>query len=346
MRPRKASFERVLPNPKAKLFDQVREVCRLKHYSLRTEQSYVAWARRFVVFVKEREGRWRHPRELGGKEVTEFLTHLATAEGLGASSQNQGMNALVFLYQEVLGLPLEGLADRVRARRPQRLPVVLTREEVSRLLAGMEGTPRLMARLLYGAGLRLMELLRLRVQDVDFARNQITVRAGKGDKDRVTMLPESLKPELARHLERVRLLHEQDLAAGLGWVALPDGLARKYPNAEREWAWQWCFPSAARAQDPVTRRLGRHHTAEASLQRAIKSAVRLARLTKPASCHTLRHCFATHLLEAGTDIRTIQDLLGHKDVSTTQIYTHVMQRPGLGVRSPLDAWCEAAGVMA
>ena len=336
MEPRKAAFERVLPNPKAKLLDQLREVCRLKHYSLRTEQSYVAWALRFLVFVKGPDGQWRHPRELGGKEVTEFLTHLAVVQELGASSQNQGMNALVFLYQQVLGLPLEGLADRVRARRPQRLPVVLTREEVKRLLAGMQGTPRLMAQLLYGTGLRLMELLRLRVQDVDFARNQITVRAGTGDKDRVTVLPESLKLELQQHLERVRLLHEKDLAEGLGWVALPGGLARKYPNAEREWVWQWCFPSAVRSRDPVTNRLGRHHTAETALQRAVKQAVRLARLTKPASCHTLRHCFATHLLEAGTDIRTIQDLLGHKDVSTTQIYTHVMQKPGLGVRSPLD----------
>ena len=352
MKPTKASFDRIIPNPKLKLLDQMREVCRLKHFSLRTEQCYTAWARRFIVFHRdhphhttapgppasgaEREKHWRHPKDMGGAEVTMFLSHLARDEKVSASTQNQALNALVFLYREVLGLELGDLAEALRATRPKRLPVVLTREEVGRLFIAMEGTHRLMAQLLYGTGLRLMELLRLRIKDVDFGQNQIVVRGGKGNKDRVTVLPDRLKAELQTHLERVRLLHEKDLAEGLGWVELPEGMQRKFPNAEREWAWQWAFPSAGRSQQPGTRRRGRHHTAETALQRAVKEAVRTARLVKPASCHSLRHSFATHLLEAGTDIRTVQDLLGHKDVTTTQIYTHVMQKPGLGVKSPLD----------
>jgi integron integrase len=333
-----AKFRRALvtPNPKAKLFDQVEEVCRLLHYSKRTEQTYAGWIRRFLIFHRSEAGQWRHPRDLGGQEVTEFLSHLAVAQQVSASTQNQALNAVVFLYREVLHRELTGLDERLRATRPKRLPVVLTREEVRQLLAAMEGTPRLMAQLLYGTGLRLTELLRLRVKDVDFGRNQILVHAGKGDKDRVTVLPESLKAELQLHMERVRRLHERDLAEGLGWADLPEAFRRKYPNAEREWAWQWVFPSAHRSTQPESGRVGRHHTAETGLQRAVKAAVRLARLGKLASCHTLRHSFATHLLEAGADIRTIQDLLGHQDVSTTQIYTHVMQRPGIGVRSPLD----------
>lgn len=333
-----AKFRRALvfANPKAKLFDQVTEVCRLLHYSPRTERTYVGWIRRFLFFHRSQAGQWRHPRELGGQEVTEFLSHLAVAERVSASTQNQALNAVVFLYREVLHRELTGLDERLRATRPKRLPVVLTREEVRQLLAAMEGTPKLMAQLLYGTGLRLIELLRLRVKDVDFGRNRITVHAGKGNKDRVTMLPEALKAELQQHIERVRRLHERDRAEGLGWVELPEAFRRKYPAAELEWAWQWVFPSAHRSAQPGIGRIGRHHTAETGLQRAVKAAVRLAKLAKPASCHTLRHSFATHLLEAGTDIRTIQDLLGHKDVSTTQLYTHVMQKPGLGVRSPLD----------
>lgn len=332
----KATFGRFIPNPKLKLLDQVREICRVRHFSLRTEQAYTAWIRRYLRHVKERDGQWRHPKELGAPDVTRFLSHLAVDCKVAASTQNQALNSLVFLYREVLGIDLADLADAVRAKRPKRLPVVLTREEVRRLLSAMEGTPRLMAQLLYGTGLRLMELLRLRVKDIEFERNQIVIRGGKGDKDRVSVLPETLKAELQCHLERVHLLHEKDLADGLGWAELPGGLRDKYPNAEREWAWQWVFPSAFRSRQPGSNRLGRHHTAEVSLQRAIKEAVRMARISKPASCHSLRHTFATHLLESGTDIRTLQDLLGHRHVTTTQIYTHVMARPGIGVRSPLD----------
>ncbi|MFO1488010.1 MAG: integron integrase [Verrucomicrobiota bacterium] len=318
----KAAFvvrEGIIPNPKLKLLDQVREVCRLRHFSLRTEQAYVGWIRRFLVFCKNRAGVWRHPSTLGGGEVTEFLSHLAMAEKVSASTQRQAMNGVVFLFREVLGMPLSGLEERVRSQRPARLPTVLSKAEVRRLLGVMEGTPQLMARLLYGTGMRLMECLRLRVKDVDFERNEILVREGKGGKDCRTLLPESLRAPLQTHLQRVRLLHERDLADGLGWVALPYALARKYPQAEREWAWQWVFPSATRSRDPLSKRLGRHHTAETALQRAVKAGVRAAGLGKPASCHTLRHSFATHLLEEGYDIRTVQDLLGHKSVATTQM---------------------------
>jgi integron integrase len=314
-----------------KLLDQVREVARLRHFSLRTEQAYTGWVRRFLLFHKQQAGQWRHPSELSGGDVAAYLSHLASAEKVSAATQRQAMNGLVFLYREVLHLPLSGLEEAVRVRRPARLPTVLSKEETQRLLTAMKGTAQLMARLLYGTGMRLMECLRLRVKDVDFERHEIIIREGKGNKDRRTVLPDRLKAELQTHLERVRLLHEQDLADGLGWVALSDGLARKYPNAEKEWAWQWVFPSATRSRDPISGRLGRHHTAETALQRAIKEAVRLARLTKPASCHTLRHSFATHLLENGYDIRTVQDLLGHKYVTTTQVYTHVMAKPGIGV---------------
>jgi len=330
----KAAF--VIPNPKAKLLDQVREVLRVKHYSLRTEEAYVLWARRYLKFHRGRAGVWRHPRELGAADIGAFLTHLATVEHVAAATQNQALNALVFLYGSVLNIELGELGDVARASRPGRVPVVLGREEVTRLLAALDGTSRLMAQTLYGTGLRLMELLRLRVKDVDFERNQIVVRGGKGNKDRVTMLPEKLKPELERHLARVRLLHEQDLRAGFGEVYLPEGLARKYPNAAKEWGWQWVFPSRSRSRDPRSGKVRRHHTQETGLQRAVKVGLKLAGITKPASCHTLRHSFATHLLESGTDIRTVQDLLGHKDVTTTQIYTHVMQKPGLGVKSSLD----------
>ena len=336
MKAQKATFGQVVPNPKFKLFDQVREVCRVKHFSLRTEQTYVGWARRYVFFLKARRGGWVHPKDGGAAEVREFLSALARESKVAASTQNQALNALVFLYQEVLGVPLGELGEALRAVRPKRLPVVLTRGEVQRLFAAMEGTHRLMAELLYGTGLRLMELLRLRVKDVEFERNQLVVRGGKGDKDRVTVLPESVRAALAQHLERVRLRHAADLEEGFGEVLLPLGLQVKYPNAGREWAWQWVFPSAFRSRDPVSGRVRRHHTAEVALQRAVKAAVRNARLLKPATCHSLRHSFATHLLENGYDIRTVQDLLGHQDVRTTQIYTHVMAKPGLGVKSPLD----------
>jgi len=337
-----------VPNPKARLFDQVREVMRFHHYALRTEEAYLQWIRRFLIFHRTRSapeffsaggepGSWRHPREMGEAEVEAFLSHLAVARDVAASTQNQALNALVFLYEQVLQRPLGVLSEFARVNRPARLPAVLTAEETQRVLAALKpGTNGLIIRLLYGTGMRLMECLRLRVKDVDFARAQIVVREGKGDKDRVTMLPERLKEELRAHLLRVKLLHDKDVQEGFGRVYLPHALARKYPKADREWGWQWVFPSARRSSDPRRQAVRRHHAHELSVQRAMKEAVLLAKLPKPATCHTLRHSFATHLLEAGYDIRTVQELLGHQDVSTTQIYTHVMQKPGLGVRSPLD----------
>jgi len=269
--------------------------------------------------------------------VAAFLSHLAVAADVAASTQNQALNALVFLYDHVLDKPLGDLGEFARVHRPARLPEVLTQEETLRVLVSLKpGTTRLIIRLLYGTGMRLMESLRLRVKDVDFARGHIVVREGKGDKDRVTVLPEKLKAELQAHLERVKLLHERDLTEGFGGVYLPHALARKYRNADREWAWQWLFPSARRSRDPRSGIVRRHHASEISVQRAMKESVSLARLAKRATCHTLRHCFATHQLEAGYDIRTVQELLGHEDVATTMIYTHVMNKPGLGVRSPLD----------
>jgi integron integrase len=323
--------EGFIPNPKLKLLDQVSEVMRFKHYSLRTERTYREWIKRYIFFHGK-----RHPREMGAFEVERFLSDLATNRKVAASTQNQAFNALLFLYREVLHQELGELGQVERAKRPERLPVVLTREEVDRLLAGMSGTFQLMAKLLYGTGMRLMECVRLRVKDVDFGQNQVVMREGKGFKDRVTMLPGGVKAPLAEHLKRVKLLHEQDLAAGQGQVYLPYALSRKYPAADREWGWQYVFPAAGLSRDPRGGMVRRHHVGEQGLQRAVKDAVRLAGIAKPASCHSLRHSFATHLLEAGYDIRTVQDLLGHKDVSTTQIYTHVMARPGLGVRSPLD----------
>src|SRR6516164_4483090 len=325
----------LLPNPKARLKDQFHEVARFKHLSPRTETAYWEWIVRFLRFHKHRAGGWRHPRDLGSRAVTPFLTYLAAERNVSVSTQNQALNALLFLYREVLSMPML-VGDFVRVHHPPILPTVLTREEVRELLDGLTGTYKLMARMLYGTGMRLLELLRLRVKDVDFARGQIMVRAGKGAKDRVTILPESLRDPLQNHLDEVRQLHERDLLKGFGCVSLPSGLARKYPNAEREWGWQWVFPSANRSTDPETGRVGRHHAAETALQRTLKEALRRTSITKLATCHTLRHSFATHLLESGTDIRTLQNLLGHRNVGTTQIYTHVMQKPGLGVKSPAD----------
>ena len=329
-----APRSRLVPNPKGRLQEQFHEVARFQHLSLRTEESYWQWVMQYLKFHRERVGAWQHPRDLGTTGVTPFLTSLAV-RGVSVSTQNQALNALLFLHREVLQVPYEA-GDFERVSRPPRLPVVLSREEVREVIGLLDGTYKLMAQMLYGTGLRLLELLRLRVKDVDFARGQIVVREGKGGGSRVTMLPESVREPLKQHLERVRALHERDLAEGFGRVLLPGQLAKKYPKAGQEWIWQWVFPSAHRSKDPLSNHVGRHHTSETGLQRVIKQAVARSSINKPASCHTLRHSFATHLLEGGTDIRNVQELLGHKNVTTTQIYTHVMQKPGLGVRSPLD----------
>ena len=328
-----APKDKLIPNPKARLREQVREVMRWHHYSLRTEETYWQWIRRFIFFHGK-----RHPRELGSAEVSAFLSHLTVANDAAKATQQQALNALVFLYGEVLLQPLGPLPEFRFARRPPRLPVVLSRDEVRRVLAAMAREYQLPMRLLYGTGMRLMELLRLRVQDVDFERNQIMVRAGKGDKDRVTMLPESLRAELQAHLEKWRLEHQREKVAGRGNASLPPAVEHKYPSAAGEWSWQYVFPAdhVSRARSDPSLPLLRHHLQEDNLQRAMKAAVLRVKLSKNATCHTLRHSFATHLLEAGYDMRTLQVLLGHQDVTTTQIYTHVMQKPGLGVKSPVD----------
>ncbi len=315
-----------------RLLDQIRNRIRLKHYSIRTEETYVEWVRRFVLFHGK-----RHPREMGAAEVEAFLTHLAVHGRVSSSTQNQAKSGLLFLYKEVLGQELPWLDNIENARRPERLPVVLTREEVDALLAGVDGTPGLILRLLYGTGMRILECLRLRVKDINFPKREIIIREGKGFKDRVTMLPESLAVPLQAHLARVERLHASDLAEGYGEVYLPYALERKYPNAAREWGWQYVFPSARRSVDPRSGAIRRHHADDKNIQRTMHRAVRSARIAKPATPHTLRHSFATHLLEDGYDIRTVQELLGHADVSTTMIYTHVLNRGGRAVRSPLDA---------
>ena len=341
-----APLERFIPNPKLKFMEQCREVMRFRRLAYRSEQAYLEWIKRFLVFHREKaeSGKWkvendgwRHPKDMGEPEVRAFLTHLAVQRNVAAATQNHALNALVFLYRHVIGREFGLLEGVKRAKRMPRVPVVLTKSEVQRVLTAVSPKYRLFFQFLYGTGLRLMEALRLRVKDVDFERGQIIVHGGKGDKDRVTMLPEALRVSLAEHLERVRLLHKKDLAEGWGAVPLPGALRVKYPRAEREWVWQWFWPGTQISCDPADGQRKRHHLHETSIQRVMQSAVKLARLNKPATCHTLRHSFATHLLENGYDIRTVQDLLGHKDVTTTQIYTHVMQKPGIGVRSPLDA---------
>ena len=314
-----------------KLLDQVRDAARLKHFSLRTERSYTQWVYRFVLHHGK-----RHPRELGAPEIRAFLTWLAVERDVAASTQNQALCALLFLYREVLRIDLPRIEDSVRARRSRRVPAVLTPDEVRALMTHLHGTHALVAGLLYGGGLRLLEALRLRVKDLDFARRAVVVRQGKGDKDRTTMLPDRLREPLATHLEAVKKLHARDLAGGFGAVELPHALARKKPGADRAWGWQYVFPSGRLSVDPRTGCRGRHHVSESSIQKAVKAAARRAGIVKPAGCHTLRHSFATHLLEAGYDIRTVQELLGHADVRTTMIYTHVLDRGGRAVRSPLD----------
>lgn len=312
--------------------EQVRAAIRLRHYSIRTEHAYVAWIVRFIRFHG-----YRHPRELGDAEVSAFLTHLAVDQRVAASTQNQALNALLFLYRAVLERPLGTLHGLVHAKRPERLPVVLTTDEVARLLQCIDDTHWLPACLMYGSGLRLMETVRLRVKDVDFEHRAIFVREGKGGTDRVVTLADELIIPLRRQLQFVRQLHERDMAAGFGDVYLPHALARKYPTAGRRWAWQYVFPARRRTLDPRSGIERRHHLDESALQKAVKLAVRKAGIEKPASCHTLRHSFATHLLERGMDIRTVQEQLGHKDVRTTQIYTHVLKRGGSAVLSPLAA---------
>jgi integron integrase len=313
----------------SKLLDQVRHVIRLKHYSLRTEEAYIFWIKKYIHFH-----RLRHPQEMREEEVCQFLTHLAVEETVAASTQNQALAALLFLYKNVLGIDLQNI-DAVRARKPKHLPVVFTRKEVRQILDRLDGVAFIAANLLYGSGLRLSEVLRLRVKDIDFEMNQITVREAKGEKQRITMLPQSIKEILQQHLERVKTIHEDDLRNGFGEVYLPFALERKYKNAAKEWMWQYVFPAAKISVDPRSDKKRRHHISDDTLQRRVKQAILQAGLQKRGSCHSLRHSFATHLLENHYDIRTVQELLGHKDVKTTMIYTHVLNK-GTNVKSPLD----------
>jgi len=314
-----------------RLLDQVRVVIRKKHYSYKTEQAYIHWIKRYIFFNNK-----KHPKDMAEKEISRFISHLAINRRVASSTQNQALNSIIFLYKHVLHIEIGDLGPMERAKRPKKLPVVMTTQEVERILGLIDGTKGLIARLLYGCGLRLMECMRLRVKDLDFNMNQVIVRSGKGDKDRVTMLPESLKPFLKEQLKKSKILHEKDLKDGLGEVELPFALTRKYRNAAKEWHWQYVFPSEKLSRHPRTGRIGRHHLNESVLQKAVKIAARKAGIPKPVSPHAFRHSFATHLLESGYDIRTVQELLGHNDVSTTMIYPHVMNRGGMGAKSPLD----------
>ncbi len=316
---------------KVRLLDQVRDRILTLHYSIRTEQSYLGWIKRFIIYNNK-----RHPDTMGRLEIEAFLTYLAVKRNVSASTQNQALNAILFLYRQVLHVDLPWLEDVTRAKKPTRLPVVLTVAEVNSILSSLDGVRGLVAKLLYGTGMRLLECLRLRVKDIDFERKEILVRQGKGGKDRVTVLPEKVVGMLIQHLECVKVLHEKDLTDGYGCVYMPFALNRKYPSACREWGWQYVFPSSKVGPDPRSVRKARHHMSSQIIQRAIKQAVRHASINKPATPHTLRHSFATHLLENGYDIRTVQELLGHKDVTTTMIYTHVLNKGGRGVKSPLD----------
>jgi integron integrase len=314
-----------------RLSDQVRDTLRRKHYSYRTEKTYLHWIRRFIYFHNK-----RHPRDMAEPEIAKFLTHLAVARRVSASTQNQALNAILFLYKQVIGREIGLIEGVVRAKRPERLPVVLTREEVNAVLARLSGRDWLMACLMYGAGLRVTECLRLRIKDIDFGMNQIVVRDGKGQKDRVTPLPVTVVAALKQRIDEVQRVREADLADGFGEVSLPFALDRKYPNAARELPWWYVFPSIQRSRDPYSGRIKRHHIDDSVIQRAVRQAIRSAAVSKPASCHSFRHSFATHLLADGRDIRTIQELLGHSDVSTTMIYTHVLGKGAQGVASPLD----------
>jgi integron integrase len=318
-------------NSPVKLLDKVRQCIRLKGYSIRTEKSYVSWIKRFILFHGK-----RHPQDMGKPEIEAFLSHLVMKRNVASSTQNQAFNAILFLYKHVLDADMPEDINALRSKKPVRVPTVMTREETFKLIAMMQGTHQLMAKLIYGCGLRVMEFIRLRVKDIDFAMNQIVVRDGKGKKDRITVLPDGVKPALIEHLVYVKQLHQDDLAKGYGRVYLPNALAKKYPNADRQWGWQYAFPSKTLSKDPRSGMKRRHHLHVSCIQKAIRKAVNLCAVAKPVGCHTLRHSFATHLLAEGYDIRTVQELLGHKDVSTTMIYTHVLNRGGKGVRSPLD----------
>ena len=326
-----SNHDPTLPLLKPKLLDQMRDEMRRRHMSLRTEQTYLQWVRRYILFHGK-----RHPQEMGELEITAFLTHLAKERRCSASTQNQALASVLFLYKWILRQPLQWMDDFQRAKRSKRLPVVLTVAECRAVLARLSGPKLLMASLLYGSGLRVSECLSLRVKDVDFDRGQITVRNGKGGKDRVTMLPRSLIPAIQLQLERTKTLHQLDLSLGAGEASVPYALAVKYPKVGFDWGWQYVFPAERLSTDPYSGRLKRHHIFEDTLQRAVKQAIREAAIVKPASCHTFRHSFATHLLERGQDIRTIQELLGHNDVSTTMIYTHVLGKGAQWVASPLD----------
>lgn len=319
--------------PPKKLIDRVRDLLRARHYAFSTEQAYVTWIVRYIHF----HGR-RHPQELTANDVSAFLSHLAVEGDVAAATQNQARSALLFLYNNVLNMPIDAPRDVVSAKTPQRLPTVLTRTEVRAVIRELAGTHQLMAQLLYGSGLRLMECVRLRVKDIEFERHELIVRHGKGGKDRVTILPARLAEPLQDHLRVVKRLHTADRERGYGQVYLPFALERKYPGALSEWGWQYVFPARSLSSDPRSGKQRRHHVGESGLQKAVKAAVRAVGVAKPASCHTFRHSFATHLLEDGYDIRTVQELLGHADVRTTMIYTHVLNRGGRGVRSPLDEW--------
>ena len=320
------------PVTKPKLLDRLREALRSRHYSGRTEEAYCHWVKRFIFFHQV-----RHPAEMAEPEINAFLTHLAVKEKVSASTQNQALSALLFLYRKVIGREVGELGEVIRARKPARVPVVMSRDETKAVLGALTGDKWLMASMMYGAGLRLMECLRLRVKDIDFARNEMSVRDSKGAKDRITMLPASLKAPLQAHLEKVKAIHGRDLADGWGRVLMPDALDRKYPNAPADWRWQWVFPQEKRWKNPATREEGRHHIDESIVQKAVKEAVAKAGLTKRTTCHTFRHSFATHLLENGYDIRTVQKLLNHSDVKTTMIHTHVLNRKPTSIRNPVDA---------
>jgi integron integrase len=314
-----------------KLLDLVRDEIRYRHYSIRTEQAYVQWIKRFIIFHNK-----KHPAQMGAKEIKEYLTYLAVKQSVSSSTQNQALNAIIFLYKDVLKQNVEDFSDFKRAKLPQKVPLVLNQLEIEKLFQNLDGVYFLIAKLLYGSGLRLLEALRLRIKDIDFTYKEITVRDGKGAKDRVTLLPVSAIEPLKLHLKKVRIIHRLDLTAGLGEVYLPDALERKYPKASKSWAWQYVFPAPRISVDPRSGKKRRHHLSESMVQKEIKNAVRKSEINKPATPHTLRHSFATHLLKSGYDIRTVQELLGHKDVKTTMIYTHVLNRGGLSVISPAD----------